>query len=155
MSRAISVFLVVFLAGCYSYVAERPGAIPPGSDVRVRLSSDGVQRINEAYGSASGVLEGRLESWAEDVVVTIPVPATPGMLDRGLRNRIVFPQGDVVGVELRQRDRTKTAILSASLGVLVAGTTYAMFSGVFGGTSPDNTSLPEDIIVPFFIKIFP
>ena len=155
MSRALTVVLVVLLTGCYSYVADRPGTIPPGSDVRLRLTQDGVQRIGEAYGSATGVLEGKLESWADEVVVTIPVPPTPGMLDRGLRNRIVVQQSDIVGIERRERDRTKTAALSISIGVLTAGMAIAMFSGVFGGTQNTDVPLPEDVVVPFWLKIFP
>ena len=156
MRRALPLILIALLAGCYSYVPQRPGAVPPGTNVRLRLTADGVQRIGEAYGSASGVVEGRLESWSDQVEITFPVPPTPGMVDRGLRNKLIIPQADIVAVDMRQRDRTKTAILSASLGVLTAGTAIAMFSGVFGGTPPDGgPPLPEDIIVPFGIKIFP
>jgi hypothetical protein len=156
MPRALPLILLAVLTGCYTYVPQRPGTVPPGADVRIRLSSDGVERIGEAYGSASGVLEGRLENWSEPVEITFPVPPTPGMVDRGLRSKIFIPQADIVAVDLRQRDRTKTAILSASLGVLTFATAYAMFSGVFGGSPPDNgPPLPEDIIVPFWIKIFP
>ena len=98
MSRVLALVGIFILSGCYTYVPQRPGSIAPGADVRVHLSAEGVQRISEAYGSASGVLDGRLESWGDDVIVTIPVPAAPGMLDRGLRNRIVVRQADVIGV---------------------------------------------------------
>jgi hypothetical protein len=155
MSRALPLVFLVLLAGCYSYVPQRPGSVPLGADVRVRITSDGVQRLGEAYGSVSGIVEGRLESWSDQVEITFPVPATPGMVDRGLRNKLIISQADIVGIDLRERDRTKTAILSASLGALTAGTAYAMFSGVFGGSQNNDPILPEDIVIPFGIRIFP
>ena len=154
MSRAPALLALVLLAGCYRYVPQRPESIAPGTDVRIHLSADGVRRIGEAYGSASGVLEGRLESWGSDVEVTVPVEAAPGMLDRGLRNRIVVPQADVVGIELRERDATRTAALSVALGGVTALTAIAVFGGVFGGGTEPEDPLPEDVLVPFWLQIF-
>lgn len=148
MTRLLTLIGILFLSGCYAYLPQRPGSVAPGADVRVHLSREGVAAIGEAYGSATGVLEGRLESWGDDVVVTIPVPPAPGMLDRGLRNRIVVRQADVVGIDLRERDQTRTIALSVGLGGLVALTAIALFGGVFGGTQPQPENLPEDIRIP-------
>lgn len=150
MHRSVALVTLLLLStGCYRYVAQRPGSIPPGSDVRVHLSSEGVQRLGEAYGTASGTLEGRLESWAEDVKVTVPVQPAPGMLDRGLRNQIIIRQADIVGVDLRQRDRGRTIALSAGLGGVAAVTAVALFGGVFGGSQNEEEPLPEDVRIPF------
>jgi hypothetical protein len=148
MSRVLALIGVLVLSGCYAYFPQRPGAVPLGADVRLQLSRDGVERIGAAYGSATGVLEGRLERWADEVEITIPVQAAPGMLDRGLRNRIVVRQTDILAVELRQRDQTKTVALSLALGGAAAVTAIALFGGVFGGTPPPNEQLPEDLRAP-------
>src|SRR5689334_6915934 len=103
MKRALALIGVLGLNGCYAYLPQRPETVPIGSEVRVHLSIDGTQHLGQAYGSASGVLEGRLDRWADTVVVTMPVGASPGMLDRGLRNEIHIQQADIVGVDLRQR----------------------------------------------------
>src|SRR5687768_2378457 len=154
MPRFPLLILLVLLSGCYRYCPQRPGAVPPGSDVRVHLSVEGVQRIGEAYGSAYGMLDGRLESWADEVVLTVAVPAAPGMIDRGLRNRIVIPQPDIVGIDLRQLDRTRTGALSATLGVVVVGAAIALFTGTFGGGTATDPPAPEDTIIPNWLQIF-
>jgi hypothetical protein len=155
MTRATLLIFFPLLTGCYRYVPQRPGDIPAGTEVRVHLSSDGARRVTETYPYLTGSIEGRLERWANDVEMSFPVPATPGMVDRGLRNRIVIPQADVVGIDLKERDRTRTAALSAGLGALVAVTAIGIFGGVFGGSDLPDEQLPEDVLVPFWIRIFP
>jgi hypothetical protein len=155
MARASLLLFAVLLTGCYSYVPQRPGEIPPGTEVRVHLSSDGARRVTETYPYVTGTIEGRLERWASDVEVSFPIPPTPGMVDRGLRNRIVIPQTDVVGIDLKQRDQARTAALSVGFGALVAVAAIGIFGGVFGGSTIDEPAPPEDILVPFWIRIFP
>src|SRR5690349_18357139 len=113
MSRALALIGVILLSGCYAYLPQRPGSIPPGSDVRVHLSQEGVDRMVAAYGRGAGVVEGKLDEWADTVTVSVPLPPAPGTIDRGLRSKIVFRQADVVGVDLRRKDQTKTIVVSA------------------------------------------
>jgi hypothetical protein len=155
MPRTLLLALVLLLSGCHRYVAVRAGSVPPGSQVRVHLTPEGVERIGSAYGSATGIIDGELDSWADEVVVNIPVQASPGMLDRGLVNKIVIAQADIVAVELQQRDPTRTAALSIGLGAVVALTAIAVFGGVFGGTTIVDNPPPEDILVPRWLRIFP
>ena len=155
MPRTLLVALVLILGGCHSYVPVRAGTAPIASTVRVHLTPEGVERIGAAYGSALGTIEGELESWGENVVVTIPVQASPGMLDRGLVNRIVIQQADVMAVEVRESDPTRTAVASIGLGAVVALTAIAVFGGVFGGTTIVDQPAPEDILVPRWLRIFP
>jgi hypothetical protein len=155
MRHAPLLGLVVLLAGCYSYVPQRPGDVSPGAEVRVHLSSDGARRLGETYPTLTGSIEGRLESWASNVEVSYPIPPTPGMVDRGLRNRLVIPQADIIGIDLKQQDRTRTVALTVGLGTATALTAIAIFGGVFGGSNLPDGQLPEDVLVPFWIKIFP
>ena len=155
MSRTLLLAFVLALGGCHRYVPVRPGTVTPGSDVRVRLTPEGVQRIGEAYGSASGTITGQLESWAEEVVVRVPVGGSPGMLDRGLMNKIVIPQADIAAVDLIERDRTRTAVLSLSIGAVAGLTAIAVFGGVFGGATVKDPPAPEDTLIPLWLRIFP
>ena len=155
MTRVLALAGILFLSGCYAYLPERPAAIPQGSDVRIHLSKDGVDWIGAAYGSASGVLEGRLESWGDTVVVTTPVPPSPGMLDRGLRNIVKVRQSDIISVDLKHRDQKKTVAVSLALGGLVAITAVAIFGGVFGSTEPPSGGVPEDVRIPLSTQIIP
>jgi hypothetical protein len=156
MTRALALVGILVLSGCYAYLPERPGDIAPGSDVRVHLSREGVEWIGAAYGSGTGVLEGRLDSWGDTVVVTVPVRASPGMLDRDLRNTIKVRQSDVLSVDLRRRDQTKSILASVGFGTVVALTAVAMFGGVFGGTQPTPEQLPDDgIRIPLSPQLIP
>ncbi|MSR36000.1 MAG: hypothetical protein EXR95_05055 [Gemmatimonadetes bacterium] len=157
MRRAATAILVLTLtsSGCYRYVPQQPGTVPIGTEVRVHLTAAGMTRLGEAYGTASGTLDGRLDSWSEEVVVTVSVAPAPGMIDRGLRNRIVISQSEVISVDLRQRDPTRTGVLSVGLGVLVIGTAVAMFSGAFGGSTADDPDPPPDILIPSWLQVFP
>ena len=154
MGRALLItWAGLMLAGCHRYVPARIGAVPAGTDVRVHVTPDAAERIADAYGTAD--LEGRLESWSDEVVVTIPVPAAPGMLDRGLRNRVIIPAADVLAVEVRERDPTRSAILAGGIGVLVIGAAIAAFTGVFGGTRNTDPPIEEDILIPLWLRVFP
>jgi hypothetical protein len=156
MTRALAFVGILALSGCFAYVPERPDAIPTGSDVRVHLSRAGVEYLGAAYGSGSGILEGRLDSWGDTVVVTVPVQHSPGMLDRGLRNMIKVRQADVVAMDLRHRDQAKTVMASLGFGGLVAVAAVAMFGGVFGGTQPSTETLPDEgIRIPLSLQIIP
>jgi hypothetical protein len=155
MTRALAFLGILVLSGCFAYVPERPDAIPVGSDVRVHLSREGVDFLGAAYGSGSGILEGRLDRWGDTVVVTVPVQHSPGMLDRGLRNMIKVRRSDVLAVDLRHRDQTKTVMASLGFGGLVAITAVAMFGGVFGGTQPQPEQLPDEIRIPRSLQIIP
>ena len=155
MPRTLLFVLLLALSGCHRYVPARMGAVPPGADVRVHLTSGGVQRIGEAYGSASGTVVGKLESWSSEVVISIPVEASPGMLDRGLTNRIVIPAADIVAVDLMESDRARTAVLSLGIGGVAGLTAIALFGGVFGGSTVNEGPAPEDTLLPLWMRIFP
>lgn len=155
MGRAFVLALGVLLAGCHRYVPARPGAVPVGAEIRVHLTEDGARRIEALYAAQAGPVSGELESWSNEVVViAVPVPAAPGMMDRGLRNRVIIPVADVLSVEVQERDRTRTMILSAGVATVVLGTAIAAFSGVFGGSRPPDTPAEEDAIIPLWLRVF-
>lgn len=156
MARMFLLAVAVLLAGCHRYVPARTGSVPAGAGVRIHLSEAGARRVQELTGRESGSVTGDLERWAEDVVVSVPLPPTTGMLDRGLRQRIIVPAGEVVAVDVRELDRARTTMLGVGITAGVGVAAVAAFSGVFGGGRDPEPDLPEELRVPLlWIRIFP
>jgi hypothetical protein len=154
MVRAFSILLFVLSAGCYRYVPARLGAVPEGTSVRLHVSPEGASRVEPVIGTAAAELVGVLERWSNEVVIAVRVPAGAGVVDRGLENRIVLMPAEVVAIEVRERDRTRTTLLTAGGVALVGGAAVAALSGVFGGSSNNDPPVEEDARVPVSIPFF-
>ncbi len=126
--------LVVLLAGCYRNVPVRIGSVPPGSDVVVRLTVEGRQHVEELTGLRRVELSGQLLQWAEEITISVPVIVRSGTLDRGLRQPITVRADEVVGVDVRELDRGRTAIVVAGVGAVVGAVLVATVVKVIGGS---------------------
>lgn len=156
MVRTFSILaLALLLSACHRYVPARLGEVPAGTEVRVHLTQDGARRVEASYGGSAEQLSGELHSWESEVVIAVLVPAAPGLLDRGLTNRIVLPQRDIVAIDVREPDRTRSILLGAGIAALAAGAAIAAFSGVFGGTTNSDPPLPEELLIPLWLRVFP
>jgi hypothetical protein len=152
MRRLLSVLMVlsVPMGGCYRYVAARPEAVPAGSEVRLHLSQEAAVRVEPVVGTGLTQVDGTLEQWASEVVLGVRVPSAMEGIDRGLRNRVVFTPAEVLAVEVRERDRPRTLLLTAGLTAVGVGAVIAAISGVFGGSSNVDPPVEEDARVPMF-----
>lgn len=157
MARALATLaLAVLLSGCYRYTPARMGSVPAGTEVRLQLSDEGARRMETFTGSRRARVSGELIQWTEDVVVSVGVPASEGMVDRDLRQRIVVAEDEVVGVEVRERDRTRTAVLVGGAVTLVTTALITAFSGEFGrsgGDEPPPTH-EEGVVIPAWPGVF-
>jgi hypothetical protein len=156
MARASLIVLVMLSAGCYRYVPARLGAVPEGTPVRLHVSPEGAGRVEPIIGSAAAELVGVLERWSNEVVIAVRVPVAAGVVDRGLENRIVLAPTEIVAIDVRERDRVRTAALTVGGVALVGGAAVAALTGVFGGSSNNDPPVEEDARVPVsipFIRI--
>ena len=151
MRRVLLILGVVLSTGCYRYVAARPEAVPAGTEVRLHLSQEAAVRVEPVIGSGLTQVDGQLEGWGSEVVLGVRVPTMEGAVDRGLRNRIVFAPGEVIALEVRERDRAKTYMLTAGLTAVGIGAVIAAISGVFGGSQNTDPPVEEDSRVPVFV----
>ena len=150
MTRLLLLTSLVLSQGCYRYVAARPGEVPMGTEVRLHVSPDAATRVEPVVGTGLQQLDGQLESWGNEVVLAVRVPASEGGVDRALRNRIVFSPNEVLAIEVRERDRAKTTLLAVGLGAVGVGAVVAALSGVFGGSQNTDPPVEEDSRVPLF-----
>lgn len=146
--------LLLLTAGCHRYVPVRAGSVPAGTEVRVELSDGGAARMEGVLGRRTTEVAGELTEWSDRVVLTVPVAATAGLTDRALRRPVVLELDEVVGVDVRERDRLRTAVLIAGVVAAVGVAALAAFTGTFGGTSTgeDPPEQPEGSIIPLSIN---
>jgi hypothetical protein len=152
MRRLLPVLMVlsVPMSGCYRYVAARAGAVPAGTEVRLHLSQEAATRVEPVIGTGLQQVDGTLEQWATEVVLGVRVPTAEGAVDRGLRNRVVFTPAEVIAIEVREKDRAKTYLLTGALTAVGVGAVIAAISGVFGGSQNTDPPVEEDSRVPVF-----
>jgi hypothetical protein len=151
MTRLLPALMVLlFTTGCYRYVPARTGAVPEGTEVRLHVTPEAAARVEPVVGSSLQQVDGQLERWGEEVVLAVRVPSGDGAIERDLRNRIILAPGEVIAVEVRERDRARTAILTAGLTAVGVGAVVAAISGVFGGTQNTDPPVEEDARVPIF-----
>lgn len=158
MTRAcLLVVLLMTVSGCARWVPSQLGTVPTGTDVRLRLSEDGVQRLEELTGENTPEVTGELVQWEPEVILsTALAPSTAGSAGRGLRQRVVVNPNDVVSIDVREIDQTRTRLFVGGV-VAVAGSAIAwavvnLVRGSEGAPGVPPTDVPSE---PFVRLRFP
>lgn len=114
--------LILLSAGCYSYTAITPGAAPTGAEVRARITGAASDRVGPLIHSLeTRVLVGSVvENNGGELVLQVPLGAMPNVAEVivPLQTRIPLAAADIVSIERRTLDPTRTTIL---VGGIVAG----------------------------------
>ena len=120
---ALALIAQLGLGGCYNYTRVEPGAVPPGSDVRISVARGVPLSVGtNSFREDGGVVEGKLlqgpssDSLICDVLLDAPVD---GGASRGLRGTVSIPAGAVESVEVRSLDKLRTGGLIGA-GVVLA-----------------------------------
>lgn len=147
---ALPTALIVSIAGCYSYVPADPGRVPPRSDVRAVVTPDQAARLDPLLVQGERVVEGELlENGATDLLLLVPVSSdVRGARVETLHQRIRLSNADVVQLELRELDRTRTGLLIAGGAALVAGVLIRQLTGDSGGQTGGPGPNPPENRVP-------
>jgi len=122
---------LALLAGCYTFAAAEPGAVPAGARVRVALTEPGAAALAPAVGASVTGVEGSLLRTGGDTVVVradrllttagVDVPWAGGALN--------IPGPWRRGVDRRRLAPGRTAALAAAGVALSAGLVAAVRSG--------------------------
>lgn len=156
IARSLLLVFVTIFAGCYRYTPVQLGSVPAGTEVRLHLSDEGAQRIESLTAARQRQVTGTLERWAEeDVVVSVPVPPAQGLVDRGLRYRVILMPGEIVSIDVREGHRSRTIALTAGSIALLTVALVSAFSGVFGGYRDPPVDGPSDTLLPAWLRVFP
>jgi hypothetical protein len=126
--KKTSALLFPLLAGCYTYAPVEPAAAPAGVEVRARISASAAERIANLVSLADRrILIGKLVENV-DGTMTMEVPSVTPMRAAGavetLHQRVSLARSEVVELETRRLDRTRTGALVA-VGIAAVAATVA------------------------------
>ena len=128
--------LAVALAGstgCYRYVVVEPGAITPGSEVAIELTSAGTASVRPAIGDFATKLEGRItESGADGLTLQLSSVQRRGDVSPSIWTGETIRLGttDIDQINLRQFARGRTTVAAVALGAASVGLVIAIAKAV-------------------------
>lgn len=140
LGRVILVLAAFASTACFGYAPVEPGAVPPGSQVRVHLTRAGLLDLPEVPVSAGSTLNGTLRAQDERVTVLF---VSRGVVVEGAMQRVVGQEisvssPEIIQMEQRQFRSGRTALtVAASLGVVAL-----MVASIRGSQKP--VELPPD-----------
>lgn len=152
--RILLVVGVLLATGCYTYVPTRLETVQPGEAVRIRMSPEAAERLEPVRLTDLRIMDGIL---VEQNSGELFVDTSVGQLDRerGARaftQRVNVALGEVIEVELRQRDNLKTGALLGGLGVAAGIALVASLQDGGGLVRPDPGGETEDRRTPFVLR---
>lgn len=151
--------VAVVTSGCYAYQTADPGAVEPGRDVRVRLSLEAADRLEEVRMTDDRLMEGKLlERRGQNLVVETTVnrldPMTGGRL---LSQRLSLSPVEIQEVETKALDKLKTGAMVGAAAVVVGYIVATQFQDS-GGSNPGGPGGPPEsrvVRIPLFGVPFP
>lgn len=143
--------LVIMVSGCARWVPARVGDVPLGTDVRLRLSEEGAAQLEELTGTRRSEVSGQLLQWDSEVMVSAALQAAgAGANSSSLRQRYVVDQEDILGVDIRELDRTRTGLFVGGVAVVAGSAIVWVVSQLAGGgtaaTNPPTSGPSEPFV---------
>ncbi len=137
--------LALTLSGCFAYTPVALDSARPGEDVRVRISAEQAREIDALLLRETQVLDGRLLEVGPSFLLEVPVASNlQGGAMQSLNQRIRLDRSGIVGVELRQLDRTRTGIVVGGAGIIVLGAVVWALSRELGGDTRTDPPPPAE-----------
>ncbi|MBT8395828.1 MAG: hypothetical protein HKO65_02315 [Gemmatimonadetes bacterium] len=157
ISRFFVILLALSAVGCHSYQPIALEEIRPSMTVRARLSAERADEIARVHPISGRVLDGVVRAAGpEELQILVPLRQPSGVRsERSVQLPLGIPNQDILLVELKKLDRTKTGLFAlggAALLGLVLSTDWLGDGG--GGDDPGKPGGdPQDAIIPFRISI--
>lgn len=145
MTRAgLILALLLTVSGCARWVPAQLGTVPPGTDVRLRLSEEGAAQLEEMTGSGAAEVTGELLQWEPEVLVSTVLAPTGARVDPSLRQRLVVDPANVVGIDVREVDRTRTGFLVGGVVAVAGSAVVWAIVNIVRGSEGAPTTPPTD-----------
>ncbi len=141
---------VILVSGCARWIPARVGEVPAGTDVRLRLSEEGAAQLRELTGARQSEVSGQLLRWGSEVMVSTALrTAGAGANSSNLRQRFVVDEEDIVGVDIRELDRTRTGLFVGGVAVVAGSAIVWVVSQLAGGGTAATNPPPSAPSEPF------
>jgi hypothetical protein len=132
--RAAAVLAAALVcSGCFTYVPAPLDTVPPGGEVRVHLTREGVAAdLARVAGEESPSVDGTLVRGDRDqLVVRVPVAIqATGILTRSLGQDVTIPATRISQLERRQLNRPRTALALVGGGAALVAVLLSFGQGV-------------------------
>ena len=146
--------LLITVSGCVRWIPARVGEVPVGADVRLRLSEEGAAQLEETTGTRRSEVSGQLLQWDDEVMVSAALQgAGAGANSSSLRQRFVVDEEDILGVDIRELDRTRTGFFVGGVAVLAGSAIVWAVSQLTGGGTASPTDPPNPGPTEPFVRI--
>lgn len=146
--------LVILTSGCARWIPARVGEVPVGTDVRLRLSEEGASQLEELTGTRQSEVSGQLLQWGSEVMVSAALrTAAAGANSSSLRQRFVVDEEDILGVDVRELDRTRTGLFVGGVAVVAGSAIVWVVSQLTGGGIAAPTDPPPPGPSEPFVRI--
>lgn len=157
--RSLLAVLLLPLAGCYSHAVTSLDAVSPGQQVRITVTPASRAQISPLVGSERPTLEGELAEITDDGAFYMTVPSgvrQEGFSFETLYQKLRFAQEDVVAIETRRINRSRTALLLGGMGVVVTAVILDTFTGRSGGNTEQSPGEnPAQVRIPWTFFTIP
>ena len=132
--------LFAVATGCYTYTPVQPTSVTPGAGVRARVSASAAERIAPLVGvNDARLLTGTFVGTdAAGFLVEVPTTSQVGTAGsfQSLAQRISIPRGDLLELETRTLDRTRTAVVVGGVAIIAGSTAAAILRANAGSERP-------------------
>ena len=111
--QALTLISTVLL-GCYLPDPADLPTITPGEQIRLLLSEDGIEHLQEISAETLGEVNGRFQSLTEDsvtITTRLSGPAYAGPTLGNLRQTLTFARTDILEITVPQLDRVRTTVV--------------------------------------------
>jgi len=148
--RAARVLVPALLAsGCFSYVPAEFQAVPPGENVRVYLSRQGLLDLPALPENGPYIAGRLLRQEPDQLVVRMPVARRQvGFYSEQVGQEIAIRTSDIVQFERRRIDKTGTVLLVAGTAAAAAGVVLLIVEA--WGNEQIVEPPPDELRVPLF-----
>lgn len=146
MKRATSLLLLLtlaFLQGCHTHASSTLAQLEPNASVRARVTSAKAEELSTVLGREDRVLTGRVIEQSPDRLL-LQVPTTGAAPGHPLAQRVELMAADIVEVEVRRLDQTRTIGAVAALLAVGIAAAIAIFGGGEEAVGPDKPGTGVD-----------
>ena len=152
--RSFLLLVVLVLSGCAVYI-PRPLDVPPPQDteVRAQLTTPGAVRLTGLFGHPVQEVEGRILASTADSVHLALRSAEEYGLPWNQEQRLTLARSELLVLEEKRIDKTRTALLVAGTGTVVGITIAGLFRAATRSREEDDGG-GDLTIVPLFSIIY-
>ena len=147
-----SAWMAILSAGCFSYIPTEIGAVPPGESVRLFLTREGVDAVNQggAEEALSAILDPVLSGefvrrTDADLFLRVPtVRRQVGFHSAQLGQDVRVPTSEIVQIERQQLSKAKTGLLVGGAAAAITGLIRFILNDARQATDTPEPDLVED-----------